>query len=108
LNLPACGLAWLLIGLPFRVVAFPAIHPVISKDYALEALNGRSRHVNEVTTLGCIQFRHWLHNAAGKKLIPQSRLLDHVRSKNFGDDDIRAKSRHDESSGNLLFAGVTQ
>ena len=34
-------MAWLLIVRPLRVVDFPAIHPVIPRDYALGALKSR-------------------------------------------------------------------
>ena len=57
------------------------------------------RNVDEITTLGSVQLRHGLHHTGCQEGITQGGLLNNVRSKNLGDDDVRAKSRHDESPG---------
>ena len=55
--------------------------------------------VDVVTTLGSVQLSHGLHHTGCQEGITQGGLLNDVRRENLGDDDIRAKSRHDETSG---------
>jgi hypothetical protein len=52
--------------------------------------------VDIVTALCGIQLSHWLNHTASQEGIAEGGLLNDVRRENLRDDDIRAKSRHDE------------
>ena len=54
------------------------------------------RHIDIVTPFCSIQLRHWLNNTASQKGITKCSLLNQIRGEDFGDDYIRAKSRHDK------------
>jgi len=53
------------------------------------------RNVDEITALSGIQLCHRLHHTGSQEGITLSGLLNDVRRKYLGDDDVRAKSRHD-------------
>ena len=52
-------------------------------------------NVDEITALGGIQLRQRLHHTGSQEGITLSGLLNDIRSKDLGDDDVRAKGRHD-------------
>ena len=63
------------------------------------------RDIDDITAFSRIQLRHGLHHTRRQEGITQRGLLDDVRSENLGDDDIRAKSRHDEFSKTTITVG---
>ena len=84
------------------------ILPGVSEDYPSDAQNRltglpyrkaleRSHHHPRQH-----QLRHGLHHTASQEGITLSGLLNDVRRKYLGDDDVRAKSRHDKSSKKMF------